>query len=141
MDSPAAPFKLAEEAALRGSVALQTAMGLSLPRIYYEVPENAPLPYVALGDHEVDDDSDGCGEAHTIVTTVKWWTKIIGEVKGSDAARQMGAAIILALLRQLAIEGHVTVLWEMEVPERYGTDPDQSTWGRVTFRYETTALV
>lgn len=141
MNSPAVPFKLAEEAALRGSVALRTAMGLSLARIYYEAPENAPLPYVVLGDHEISDDSDGCGDAHTIISTVRWWTKIVGDMKGSDVARQMGAAIIAALLRELAIEGHVTVLWEMEVPETYGTDPDQSSRGRVTFRYETTALV
>lgn len=126
--------------ALRSSDELVAAMGLTEVRIYTEVPKSAPLPYVVLGAHEITDDSDGCGEAHSIVSTVQWWTKIVGAVKGADVARLMGAAIIKALLRELAIEGHATVLWEMEEPETYGTDPDQSSRGRVTFRYETTAL-
>ena len=141
MSSPALAFKAAEEAAVRGSDALLAAMGLTTARIYHEVPENAPLPYVVLGSHEIQDESDGCGEAHSIVSTVQWWTKIVGAVKGSDAVRQMGAAIVAALLRRLAIDGHDTVLWEMEVSETYGSDPDQSSRGRVVFRYETTALV
>lgn len=141
MNSPAVPFKVAEEAALRGSAGLLAAMGLPVVRIYTEVPENAPLPYVVLGQHEIDDLSDdGCGDAHSIVSTVQWWTKSVGDVKGSVTARLMGGAIIQALFRELAIEGHATVLWEMEEPEHYGTDPDQSSRGRVAFRYETTAL-
>jgi hypothetical protein len=140
MTSPALPFKAAEELALRNSAALLAAMGLERVRIYTEVPENAPLPYVLLGAHEISDEGAGCGAAHTIVSTVQWWTKIVGDLKGSDVARQMGAAIITALFGDLGIEGHATVLWEMETPETYGTDPDQSSRGRVAFRYETAAL-
>jgi len=140
MASPALPFKVAEEQALRNSAALLAAMGLERVRIYTEVPDNAPLPYVVLGAHEIDDESDGCGEAHSIVSTVQWWTKIVGEVKGSETVRLMGDAIVAALFVPLAIAGHATVLWEMEEPATYGTDPDQSSRGRVVFRYETTAL-
>jgi hypothetical protein len=140
MPSPAIPFKLAEEAALRASLSLKTAMGLDAPRLYTEVPVGAPLPYVVIGQHEIQDDSDGCGEAHSIVSTIQWWTKIVAGVKGSDVVRQMGAAIIAAVFPDLEIEGHVIVLAEMETPETYGTDPDQSSRGRVAFRYETTAL-
>lgn len=142
MPNPAIPFKAAEEAALRTSAALKAAMGLgaSTPRIYFEVPTNAPLPYVVLGQHEITDLSGDCGDAHSIVSTVQWWTKNVGATKGSDAARQMGAAIVTALKVELAIAGHATVLVGMEAPESYGTDPDQSSRGRVVFRYETTAL-
>ncbi|PLR25066.1 hypothetical protein SGCZBJ_12580 [Caulobacter zeae] len=140
MASPALPFKRAEEAALRASAALKAAMGLAEVRLYTEVPTNAPLPYVVLGQHEIDDQSDGCGEAHEIVSTVQWWTKIVAGVPGSDVARLMGAAIVQALGEALEIEGHAVVLAEMETPETYGTDPDQSSRGRVAYRYETTAL-
>jgi len=143
MSSPAMPFKASEEAALRASVALKAAMGITGAnpvRLYVEVPKNAPLPYVVLGQHEIDDLSSDCGGAHSIVSTVQWWTKDIGPTKGADAVRQQGAAIVAALFKELPITGHDTVLVEMEEPESYGTDPDQSSRGRVAFRYETTAL-
>lgn len=139
MGSPAAAFKAAEEAALRASTDLATAMGGSV-RIYYEVPAGAPLPYVVLGQHEIDDLSEGeCGEAHSIVSTVQWWAKLTGGVKGADTVRAMGAAIVEALNTELTITGHTVVLAIMEIPERYATDPDQSSRGLAAFRYETTA--
>lgn len=138
MASPAAPFKAAQEAALRASGALQAAMGGTF-RIYAEVPESAPLPYVVVGQDEIDDLSDGCGDAHSIVSTVQWWTKKVGAAKGADVVRAMGAAITAALNTELTITGHDVVLAIMEAPERYATDPDQSSRGFVAFRYETTA--
>lgn len=139
MSSPALAFKVAEEAALRGSEALRLAQGGEQVRLYVEVPKNAPLPYVVIGQHEIDPIFGGCGEAHSIVSTVQWWTKDVGERKGSEAVRLQGDAIIAALHVELAIAGHETVLVEMEEPESYGTDPDHSSRGRVAFRYETTA--
>lgn len=139
MTSPAKPFRVAQEAALRASEALKTAMGGQV-RLYTEVPTNAVLPYVVIGEDEIDDLSEACGEAHSIVATVQWWTKTVNGEPGSVVAREMGAAIVEALLGPLMIEGHATVLWEMDQPERYATDPDHSSRGRVAIRYETTAL-
>lgn len=140
MPSPAAAFKDAQETALRDSGALQTAMGGTI-RLYVEVPEKAPLPYVVIGQDEIDDLSDGCGEAHSIISTVQWWAAKVGASKGADTVRAMGAAIIAALNTELTIAGHETVLAIMEFPESYATDPDQSSRGRAAFRYETTAQV
>lgn len=139
MTSPALPFDAAEEAALRASSALAVAMDGKV-RLYTEVPENAPLPYIVVGQHEIDDLSDGCGEAHSIVSTVQWWAADLGATKGSIVVRRMGVAIIAALNVELSIAGHATVLVAMEEREAYATDPDQSSRGRVAFRYETTAL-
>lgn len=141
MPSPAGPFKTAQDAALRNSSALASAMGGAV-RLYTEVPENAPLPYAVIGQDEIDDLSDGCGEAHSIVSTVQWWAaKKQGAAKGSDVVRDMGAAIIAALNTELTITGHTTVLAIMETPETYATDPDGSSRGRCALRYETTAQV
>lgn len=140
MPSPAIPFKTAEDQALRDSGALKAAMGLADVRIYTEVPTNAPLPYVVLGAHEITDLSDGCGGAHSIISTVQWWTKDVGETKGSVVVRQMGDAIFDVLFAELAIAGYATVMCELEDPVAYGTDPDQSSRGRAAFRYETTTL-
>lgn len=138
MASPAAPFKAAVEAALRGSAALAAAMGGTV-RLYTEVPANAPLPYVVIGDDEIEEISDDCGAEHSILSTLQWWAQKVGAAKGSDVVRAMGAAIVEAVLTELAIAGHDTVLAVMENPETYGTDPDQSSRGRVSIRYETTA--
>lgn len=140
MSSPALPFKISEECALRASAALRTAMGVPQVRLYTEVPKNAPLPYAVIGQHEINDLSEECGDAHSIVSTVQWWTKDVGETKGSEAVRRQGAAIIAALKARLVIAGHETVMVVMEEPETYGTDPDQSSRGRIVFRYETNAL-
>lgn len=134
MGSPAEPFRAAEEAALRASAALQAAMGGDRVRYYTEVPANAPLPYVVGGQHEIADDSGGCGRAHTIVSTLRWFGT------GADLVRKMGDAIIDALFVELAIAGHETILVEMETPEAYRTEPDGSSSGLVGFRYETSAL-
>lgn len=140
MSSPAAPFRTAQEAALRASAALAAAMGGKV-RLYTEVPSNAPLPYVVIGQDEIDDLSDGCGEAHSIVSTVQWWTKGVGAASGAATARAMGDAILGALKTDaLAITGHALVMCELEQPESYSTDPDQSSRGRAVLRYETTAL-
>lgn len=140
MPSPAGPFKAAQEIALRASIALATAMGGTV-RLHTEVPADAPMPYVVVGQDEIDDlTEEDCGEAHSIVSTVQWWARLTGAVKGSDTVRAMGAAIIAALNTDtLNIEGHDITLAIMETPERYGTDPDQSSRGLVAIRYETAA--
>lgn len=140
MPSPAIPFKAAEDAALRGSAALAAAMGGKVD-LFTEVPSKATPPYVINGAHEIDDISDdGCGGAYSIVSTIQWWARMVGNVKGSDVVRAMGGPIVEVLLTELAIAGYDTVLAVMEVPETYGTDPDQSSRGRVAIRYELTAL-
>lgn len=139
MPSPAAPFKAAQIAALRASTTLVSVMGGPPIKVYTDVPANAVPPYITVDQDEIDDLSDGCGEAHSIVSTVQWWANPVGAVKGSVTVRAMGAAIIAALNTELTIAGHETVLAIMEVPERYSTDADGSSRGLVAFRYETTA--
>ena len=139
MNSPALPFKIALETALRACLPLKAAMGGTV-RIYTEVPQNAPLPYVVLGADEITGDHDPCGDQHEIVSTVQWWAKEVAGEPGSLVVRKMGCAIIGAMLAELPIVGHSTDLWEMETPETYGTDPDGSSRGRMAARYETSAL-
>lgn len=109
-------------------------------RLYHEPPTNAPLPYVVLGQDEITDLSEDCGEAHSIVSTVTWWAKQVGAAKGADTVRAMGAAIVAALNTEgLNIDGHDVALAIMELPEQYATQPDGSSRGAVAIRYETTA--
>lgn len=136
MTSPAAPFHAAQEAALRASAALATAMGVL--KVYTVVPANATLPYLVIGDDTVVPEFGGCVEESEITATVSWWSK--PAPPQPDQARTMGAAIINALATDLTLIGHVIDEYEVEA-ETYSTDPDGSTHGRAIFRYLLTETV
>lgn len=44
-------------------------------RIYDRVPENSIFPYVTIGDSQVVDDSNSCGEAHEVFETIHVWSR------------------------------------------------------------------
>lgn len=131
MGSIAGPFKQAVDAALRGSTALAAAG----PRvaIYTEVPANAPLPYLVIGDDQVLPDTTGCAAEAEMFTTISWWARPSPPDRGGQA-RALGAAIFLALNARLDVAGWTLDAWECQ-SERYSTDPDQSTHGVAVFRY------
>jgi hypothetical protein len=138
MASLAQAFDAAEEAALRGSAGLATAMG-GLVRLYTEVPEGAPLPYVVRGNVAIQIERSDCADEGEITSTIEWWSKVAIPDKGAQA-RAMGGAIVDALDAQLILTGHRIVEWSLEI-EQYSTDPDQSTHGRAVFNYQTTQIV
>ena len=136
MSDPAAAFHTAQEAILRGSTALATAMGLAQPRIYTgPVPANAPLPYIVLGDDQTLDDSDECQDGSEIFSTIHVWSK--PNPPQAQQAREIAAVIRSLLNAPLTITGHTVVLFSFE-DARFLTDPDSSTHAVITFRYSTT---
>lgn len=137
--SPAAAFHATQEAALRGSAWLKSAMSLATARIYTVVPANATMPYVVLGEDQVFSFDNGCGSEGEIFATVNWWSKPSPPDSGSQA-RAMGAAIIGVLDTALALVGHTVDVHEVD-DETYVTDPDGSTHGRAVFHYLTTEVV
>lgn len=138
MPSPAAAFRISEEAALRASAALAAAMGVV--RLYTEVPANAPLPYAVIGQHQVLlEVIEDCADEAEVFATIAIWSRPTTPDHGAQA-RAMGAAIIAALNAQLTITGWDVDLWEMQ-SERYSTDPDQSTRGVIELRYLLTQQV
>jgi hypothetical protein len=139
MPSPAAPYKLAQEAALRASADLATAMGGTV-RLYTEVPANAPLPYVVIGNDDLQQEPPGdCAIEAEITANIGIWSRKAPLDKGAQA-RAIGAAIIAALNAQLTITGWDVDLWEV-TSERYSTDPDQSTHGIIELHYLLTQQV
>lgn len=132
MGSPAGPFKTALEAALRGSAALATAAGGTL-RIYTERPVNAALPYIVIGDDQVQLENVECADEAEVFPTVHIWSRKTPLDKGAQA-RAMGSAVIDALNTQLTVAGWDVTLWGVE-SETYITDPDQSSHGIINFRH------
>jgi hypothetical protein len=141
MPSPAAAFHAAEEAALRGSAALQQAMGAPAePRIYVEVPAGVSLPYVVRGQHQVLIENDDCAAEAEVFATVTLWSRKKGALDQGVQARAMGAAIVDVLNVQLTLDGWDVDEWELQ-SETYSTDPDQSTKGVLVFHYLLTKQV
>lgn len=140
MSSPAGPFKLAQDAALRASAALVQAMGLTTARLYTEPPANAPLPYVVTGDDQILIEVDEfCADEAEIFATVTVWSRATPLDAGAQA-RAVGLAVIIALNAQLAVTGWDVDLWELQ-SESYSTNPDQSTRGVLVFHYLLTKQV
>lgn len=139
MTDVAEAFAAAEEAALRGSAALEVAMGTV--RIYAgPVPENAPLPFVIIGEHQVlEDDAadDDCALGAEIFSTIHVHT--LPEAPQNTQARRIVRAVKDALNVALALDGHQVDVHAHEGTQ-FITDPDQSTHAIVRNRYETTPL-
>lgn len=138
MASPAGPYKVAQEAALRASGALTTAMGGTL-RIYTEVPTGAVLPYIVLGNDQILIENSDCAAEAEVFSTLGVWSRKSPLDKGAQA-RAIGSAILDALNLQLTIPGWDVDEWEVQ-SEQYSTDPDQSTKGVLTMRYLLTEQV
>lgn len=136
MPSPAGPFHVAQEAALRAHAGLIAV--LNPFKLYTTTPKNATPDYVVIGEDQVFYETSGCAGEGEIFATVQVWTRP-NPPQGADA-RTIGAEIIAALNTELSLTGHDVDVWELE-SETYVTDPDHSTHGRFVFHYLTTEQV
>lgn len=124
-------FAAGQKAALRGSAELKAAMGLTVSRIYAEVPADAPLPYVVIGDDQVLPGLDD----PEIAFNVHVWAKTDGpNVKGSDRARAICGVVSSLFDAGLTLAGFDLVEHASD-GATYTTDPDGSVHGICSFRY------
>ena len=128
MSDPALALQDAIEASLRGSSALKSAMGLSTVRLYtMSAPNNAPFPYIVIGEDQVIDDATECAESSEIITTTHAWARVDSSVSASRVqAKQMAGAIRAALKGLAAVTGFDLVLADFETA-RHLTDQDGLT--------------
>lgn len=138
--SPAAPLRAAAEAALRASAALRAAMVLDAARIYTEVPANALLPYVVLGQVDGTLDRSGCAAEGEFALTVTLWSRTDKLDKGAQA-HAMGGAVIDALAADLGVAGWDVIARDDDISEAYAGQADQSTRGVLVFQYLLTEQV
>jgi hypothetical protein len=140
MNSPAAAFKAAQDAAIRAAAGLAAAMGGTL-RLYTEREEDAPLPYIINGDDLITRlEETACGVEADLVATVQWWSRKKTLDKGAQA-RAMGAILVGVLTSEaFAVAGWSVDLITLQL-EHYATDPDQSTRGRLIIEYELSELI
>ncbi len=138
MGSPAGPFKVAQEAALRASAALPPLMDGKV-RIYTEAPPNAPLPYILIGEDQILLENSVCADEAEIFATVNLWSRTTPLDHGVQA-RAIGSEVITVLNQQLSLSGWTVDEWTVQ-SERYVTDPDGSSHGIITLQYLLTEIV
>lgn len=117
--------------------ALQTAIFTALdgvpgmPPVYDDVPENAPFPYVVIGDDVSAAFDDDCGSGADSMVTIHVWSTYPGRAE----AKQILDLIYRTLHRSnLVIAGNVTITIDADYQMTL-LDPDGVTrHGIIRFR-------
>lgn len=128
MSDPSLPLQNAEEAALRGSEALKSAMGLAAVRLYvFSGPVNAPFPYLTIGDHQVIEDETVCLASSEVFSRVHIWTRVDGDVAATWAQAKAIAGVVRSVLSApLTVAGFDTTEWQFR-SALHLSDPDGRT--------------
>jgi len=135
MSDPAVAFHAAQDAALRASAELAALFPGGVVRVYSVVPQNAPLPFIRIGDDQVLEDGDECVSGSEIFAAVHVWTA--PDPPDVQLGRRI-AGVVRATLVDLVLAGFDLVLGEF-VDTRHLTDPDGSSHAVLGFRYLATA--
>lgn len=128
MSDPSLPLQNAVEAALRSSADLIAAMGLAQVRLYtLSPPDDAPFPYIVIGEDQIVDDETDCAASSEAFTTVHVWSRIDDDVSASRAQAKTIAGVVRVVLNQkLPVVGFDVSEWGFETA-RHLTDPDRRT--------------
>lgn len=129
MSDPSLALQNAVEAALRASPVLAEAMGGRVRLYTLSADDNAPFPYIVIGEDQIIGDETECAASSEAFTTVHVWAQA-GDDEVVSVARVQAKAIA-ALVRTtlnvaLPMAGFVTTEWRFETA-RHLTDPDQRT--------------
>jgi hypothetical protein len=137
MPDPAAAFHTAQDAALRSSVELGNLFPDLRARIYGTVPQNAPLPFIRIGDDQIIQDDTDCASGSELYAVVHIWTR--PDPPSVQLARQMAGVIRDVLSDDDFAIADFDVIFALLVDTRHLTDPDGSTHAVMTFHYALTA--
>lgn len=122
MSDPTLALQAVIVAALKGNSAVQALVGTppATVRVYDAVPENAPRPYISIGQPDVLPDRASCLRGAEVTFPIHGWAS----GPQSVVIKQLGQAILAALDEViLAPTGHHVVVWQLE-QMRYLDDPD-----------------
>lgn len=116
-------------AAVTGSASLAALIGP--PRVYDDVPQGTPFPYLTLGQSTLRDWSTGTDDAEEHILTLHVWSR----AGGRKVMHEVMDALRATLHDQpLALSGHRLVNIRHEISEAR-RDPDGKTYhGIVRFR-------
>lgn len=128
MSDPAEDLQVAIEATLRESEDLRAAMGLSVVRLYtMSAPNDAPYPYIIIGEDQIIDDATECADSSEAYTTIHVWTRNDGDVAASRRQAKAIARVLRPALKGLADFSNFVVTLAEFKSAFHQTDPDGLT--------------
>ena len=127
MSDPSLALQNAVEAALRASPVLAEAMGGRV-RLYTLSPDdNAPFPYIVIGEDQVVGDETECAASSEAFTTVHVWSRVEDDVSASRAQAKAIAGLVRSTINEaLTVGGFVVSACRFQ-QSRHLTDPDRRT--------------
>lgn len=137
MADPAAAFHAALDAALRGSPPLQALFPGGVVKLYSVVPQNAPLPFIQIGQDQVLEDSTDCIDGSDLFAAINVWSK--PDPPDVQLGRQIAAAIRATLIPALDTPGLTVPGFDIPlavfVDTKHLTDPDGSSHAVLMFHF------
>lgn len=118
-DDPSLALQKAMVAALKAHAGLTALID---GRVYDRVSTTAARPYVSLGNDQLLDDGNACGDAWEVLATVDVWSTEPGQTE----VKRIASAVRDALAAELEIEGF-TVVSGTHRDTIYLDDPDGTT--------------
>jgi len=77
--------------------------GICAGRIYDDPPADAVFPYITIGDEQVIDDGNTCGDAWEVHNDVHVWSR--PDAKSRREAKEIAAAIVPLIAIELTVPG------------------------------------
>lgn len=113
--------------------ALKTSPAVADGGIYDQPPADAAFPYVTIGDDQVLDDGNTCGDGWEVFSDVHVWSR---SVAGSKLeAKQIRAEIVTRLTALIDVQDFAVVIASLETARTF-RDPDGMTEHAVlTFKH------
>lgn len=117
MSDPSLVLQKAQRDALMADAELKIMIGCS---VYDEPPTDACMPYVVIGDAEVNDDSTSCGMSSEAFSFVDVWTN----VPGYPLAKGIAAHVRRILSPELPLEDGFIMLSSEHQQTQFMRDPN-----------------
>lgn len=111
--------------------ALTASPAIADGRVYDDVPEGAQFPYLAIGNEQVTDDGNACGDGWQVYADVHVWSRSVG----FPEAKALTAAAVPRLTAIAAIAGKTLIAVSLD-GTRIFRDPDgETSHGVITIRF------
>jgi hypothetical protein len=113
--------------------ALKAAPALCDGRVFDNPPHGAAFPYLTIGDDQVVDDGNSCGEGWQVYADIHVWSR--PAAKSKLEMKDLAAAVVTRLLALDGVAGFAVTVAALETARSF-RDPDGITeHGVVTMRF------
>ncbi|MEH6721293.1 MAG: DUF3168 domain-containing protein [Aurantimonas endophytica] len=115
--------------------ALKAAPALAGGRVYDRPPPppSGAFPYITIGDDQVIDDGNSCGDSWEVFSDIHIWSR--PQTQSKAEAKTLAAAIVGRLRAVSTVPGHVVTIVAMESARTFRDGDGITEHGIVTMRF------